>query len=421
MRGRESAIGWSVWALATAMLITGIALFVDVSVRMREPSSAIDAELLEAYAYTGGELAANVIFWLAILAFTTLGALVLSRQPENKIGWLFCAIGMAFSAEWFTGVYAVSSALGEPLAGDILAAWVNNVIWVPAYGLLASVLPLTYPDGHLVSPRWRPVAWMAGTGIIGMSLVAALHSGHLFNFVEPLALDNPLGVSGLEPAGPVTLGFTVIFLFSLIAGAVSLFVRLRGSRGRRRDQLRWFAYWGAILGVMFVVQFLMFYVFAVSSTVAAAAFWILWVLVFLGLPLATGLAILHHRLYDIDRLINRTLVYGVLTVLLASVYGIGVLTIGALLGVFGLSGSSDLAVAASTLAVAAAFGPARGRLQQMVDRRFYRARYDATRASERLADRLRSEVDPNTVREDIIASVSSALRPSFVTIWSRGH
>jgi hypothetical protein len=401
-----------------AVLVVGVALYLHVSSRIAD-ASGVPAELIEAYEASAASHASNAFAWLALIAFVTLGALIISRQRENRIGWLFCAIGAAFTAEWTSGAYAIASftVLDTALPGATAAAWVNNWTWVLAYGLLAAVLPLVYPDGHIASPRWRPVAWLAGGALTASTLVAALHTGHLFNFVEPLGIDNPIGVPGLEPEGWATLVPFLALLAAMLAAATSIGVRLRGSTGRARQQLRWFVYYIAVLAVMFVAQFFLFHVLEVSGVAFESLFWLLWAVAFVGLPVATGLAILRHRLFDIDRLINRTLVYGFLSVLMLSVYAVAVLGLGALLGAAGADRESDLAVAGATLAVAALFGPARRRLQAAVDHRFNRSRYDAARTVEALAGRLRNAVKPEGIATDVLDTVRGVVQPSFAALW----
>jgi hypothetical protein len=409
------------WVVTIAVLVAAVPFYVSIAAHVAQPTSGTPPVLAEAYAHSALDHVSNSFVWLSLAAFATIGAVVTTRQPDNRMGWLFSAIGGLFAAEWLTAVYAVESFVVReaPLPGAIGAAWLNSWLWIPAFGFIIAILPLTYPDGRVASRRWRAVSMIAAAAMTTAVFSVAFHTGTLINYVEPLDIPNPLSVPWLEAENLLTLIAFVVLLATMVAAVVSLLDRLRRARGRRRDQLRWFAYAGAVLVAAFIAQFVVRHVLGIDSAVFEVPLTVFWGLAFLGLPIATGLAILRHRLFDIERLVNRTLVYGFLSVVLIVVYVVGVLGVGAVIAAFGGGRNSDLAVAASTLAVAAAFGPARRRLQHSVDRRFYRARYDAALAVEQLAGRLRSEVDPQTVRDDIIASARAALHPSSLGLWIR--
>jgi hypothetical protein len=358
---------------------------------------------------------------LALAAFPLSGTLILRQQARNVVGWLLAAIGVV----WATGVYGDSYAyVGLVIAPGALpaaevGALISNGIWAPALGLTGTFLFLLFPDGRLPSRRWRPFAWLAGTVVAVLTICLYLSTGELV--VGPgKGRDNPLAV---EPLGPlITASFNVLIpLFALcIAGsAVAVVVRFRRSHGTERLQLKWLATAAAAVGIAFLVG-----IFG-SLTVPAdepqpawqTAFDQFSFLLFALIPVAIGVAVLRHRLYDIDVVINRALVYGSLTLCLAAVYLTSVLLLQVALQP--LTERSDLAVAASTLAVAALFGPARRRIQLAVDRRFYRRKYDAARTVAGFSSRLRQQIDLDSIGSDLVRIVDDTVQPTAVSLWLR--
>jgi hypothetical protein len=278
---------------------------------------------------------------------------------------------------------------------------------------------LLFPTGRLPSPRWRPVAWSV-VGGVALSLVTQALKPRTFSDVA--GDTNPFAQSALEPViGPLdVVGGTLVFV-GLIGVLASLVVRLRGSRGRERQQLKWFVY-VALLGIAAIylldplMQLLTDLPLGSGSSVVLALL-DPWVLAPLVLPITVAVAVVRHRLYDIDRMINRTLVYGLLTALLGSVYAAGVFVLGRLLDP--ADGQSELAVAASTLAVAALFQPARRRVQTAVDRRFNRARYNAARTVSAFSVRLRDQVDLDTLSAELLSVVDQTVQPTQASLWLR--
>jgi hypothetical protein len=337
---------------------------------------------------------------------------IASRRPHNPVGWLFLAAGLGYGVAAFMYEYAVYAVLTHP--GSVLgreAAWVANWIWPPALGALACIV-LVFPDGRLLSPRWRPMVWAAGLGSAMAAMGIALSPGPLDEFA---VVDNPFG---LEDAGQVVelvlLAGMLGFGFALLAAGASLVVRLRGARGERRQQLKWLAYAAVLAATAAVGSIISFLLFGTTP-------WVLAVLVvgaFDAIPVAAGIAILRHRLYDIDRLINRTLVYGLLTALLGAAYAATVLLLGQLFG--GVGGNPpSWAVAGATLGVAALFQPARRRIQSAVDRRFNRRRYNAANTVEAFGVRLRNEVDLDTLTGELLAVVNQTVEPTKASLWLR--
>jgi hypothetical protein len=363
----------------------------------------------------GGGTSDDVVVVLAS-GYAAAGALVASREPANAIGWLMLAIAVGFGLSNLTYAYARDP---DP-PGVVAVAWFASwSFYVPIY-LATMLLPLLFPTGRLLSPRWRlaPAVMIAA---LALSIVGASLAEGSLDVEAPAPIANPLGLGGalgnVVTALSVSGGF--LALSGIVLGAVALVVRLRGSRGRERQQLKMLTY----VVVVLLVDIL---VFVVGGTLSDPALswvgnfgWVIGtLLISLGVPLAIGIAILRHRLYDIDVVINRTLVYGVLTVTLAGLY-LGLFFILERLVLRPVTSDSDLAVAASTLAVAALSRPARTRIQTAVDRRFYRQRYDARRTLDRFAVRLRDELDLEAVAADLQRITQETFQPIHVSLWQR--
>ena len=396
MNSRAAAwLAWSLVALSVALLAGGFVL-------PRAPSSTV-ADL-----QFGGETksASVVADLVTLLIFSVVGAIIASRQPRNTIGWLFCGVGMAVSLNSFAGDYAefwLTSGFGMNSLGKT-AAWFSSWLWI----LLVSspiFLLLLFPDGRLPSPRWRPVAWCAALGITGFTASLALGAGPLEDFpqiVNPYSVDSPIvGIVGVA-AGVVAIG-------SMVASAISLIVRLRRAEGEQRQQVKWLAYGGAmVVGTILVGGVITIWSVNVSIVVMNVAL--------LGLPVFTGIAIVKHRLFDIDVVINRTLVYGFLTATLALIYFGGVVGLQYVFRALTAQGST-LAVVASTLVIAALFNPLRRRVQGFVDRRFYRRKYDAAKTLAAFNTRLREETDLEALRDHVVEVVRATMQPEHVSLW----
>jgi hypothetical protein len=340
---------------------------------------------------------ASLAFVGVVLPVVGFGALIVARRPGNRVGWLLLAAGLSVGISGLVQAYA-QAGLGLP--GVRLAAWLSNWTWVTLSGLVVFLL-LLYPDGRLLSPRWRLVAWAAAVGCGLAAVCSALYP-------ELPALPgsrNPTGLYG--SAGQVVRAtFPVLSLMLLVlqlAALASLLVRFRRSRGVARQQLKWLAYGAAPMLLAASVPLpagLRPWQTAVANVVAWA------------LPAAIAVAVLRYRLYDLDRLVNRTLVYATLTVLLGGCYAGLVLGLGQLLG-----RDSSLAVAGATLAVAALFQPVRRRVQAVVDRRFNRRRHDAARTIGAFTERLREQVDLDTLSAELLGVVDQTMQPTQVSLW----
>ena len=348
-----------------------------------------------------------------ILAFATTGALVASRQPGNPVGWLLSLAALAFAVGGVS-VGISERAMHEGTEGLVVtgAAWVGTFVWMLGVGPAATFVLLLFPDGDLPSRRWRPVAWLSGVSLTAVTVAVAFAPGP----ITDTTVSNPFGLpawsgalSALETAGLALLAVCIL------ASCASLVARYRGAGATQRQQLKWLA-WSlpavlAWLGASIVVE---------STMIGDAGADVANLLAAIGLtivPVAIAVAILRHWLYDIDLVIKRTLVYGALTAALAGVYLGSVLLLQ--LALRPVTSQSDLAVAASTLAVAALFRPLRTRIQRDVDRRFFRRRYDAARMLETFSARLRDELDVDSLGADLRSAVSDAMAPVHVTLWLR--
>jgi hypothetical protein len=354
----------------------------------------------------------NLALVLAFTAFMVVGAVIVVHRPGNAVGWIFSAIGLLSSTGVLAMEYAEYAYVTRPgwLPGAALAAWFQWW-WLPLLALVFVFTLLLFPDGRLLSARWRPVAVVAAVAIGAVIVLAALQpSLRLQN--EDYTVRNPLGVAGVPHPEEGALGAALfgLFLACTIAAVASVVLRFRRSRGVERQQLKWFTYAAALM----VVSFLLTEFLVPQGEVNDALFGAGIALV----PIAAGIAILRHRLYDIDRLINRTLVYGLLTALLGLGYAGVVLLLGQLFG-----GVTDQppswAVAGATLAVAALFQPARRRIQAVVDRRFNRRKYNAAKTVEAFSRRLREEVDLDALTAELLAVVDQAMQPTKASLWLR--
>jgi hypothetical protein len=348
------------------------------------------------------------------IAFASVGVLVATRRPEHPLGWLFCVVGVCQGLITFTDVYAVYAlwtAPGSVPAGPFMA-WLTTWVWAGGFPVLLTYLPLLFPDGRLPSARWRPVAWLS-------AVPPALLCGPIAILYWPLRgpdLVRPGDWSQPTP-GALAVLTSIVGLLMLVCGfacALSLVLRFRRARGVERQQLKWFMFAAA---VTFTVWFGVDQLGATGVQLGLAGALVL-VLISVSIPAAAGVAIVRYRLYDIDRVINRTLVYVMLTALLSGVYAGAVLVLGQLFGGLGDT-SPSWAVAGATLAVAAMFQPARRRIQQSVDRRFNRRHHDAAKTVEAFGARLRDQIDLDTLSAELVAVAGQTMEPTAVSLWLR--
>lgn len=344
-------------------------------------------------------------FNAVLLVFVAVGALVAVRQPRNPIGWLLCAMGVLKIIGFLALEYAVHSLFWKPgvLPAGELAAWLWNFAYVPLFLALPCIL-LLFPDGHLPSPRWRWLAVLLGLN----GLVLTVGSG-----VANWQQRGPALLMG-EFDTPVTLGVTlVVTAFTLIAAGVSLIVRYLQARDERRAQLKWLAF-SAELIALWIIAELIRQTAHFEEAIAVLMVDALGVIALLSFPAAVGVAVLRYRLYEIDRIISRTVAYATLIGLLGLAYLLAILVLQSALPI---PNDSPAIVASSTLVVAAAFGPLRTRVKSAVDRRFNRAGYDAQVTLDAFGARLRSEIDISDLEADLLAVVGDTVRPTHSSLW----
>jgi hypothetical protein len=363
-----------------------------------------------------GTLSADVeaiSFSLATTASAVVGGLVASRRPANPVGWLFLASATCSALQHVTFAYAtyglVTSTGALPFAGAM--AWVSE--WTEPWGpaLLLVALPFFFPDGRLVSPGWRPVALLVFLALVVDAVVLrVLIPGVVFYGETRIA--NPLGVEALRPyLDAVGAG---VWIGSILVAVASLVVRFGRSRGEERQQIKWLALAALVIPVWFLTNA------PIEEAVPNLFYIVDALIVFALIPVAAGVAILRHRLYDIDVIINRALVYGSLTAMLAALYWGGVATTQAIFrALTGQGELSQIAVVASTLAIAALFNPLRRWVQGFVDRRFYRRKYDAAKTLEAFNARLRDETELEALSGDLVGVVRQTMQPAHVSLWLR--
>jgi hypothetical protein len=354
-------------------------------------------------------------FMATALGFPLVGALIASRRPENPIGWLLLAMALVFGVDLFAAAFVETN--GRP--GQGLAAWYDAWSFYLWLALGVVVLPLLFPDGRLLSPRWRWVLRLVAAAFACSFVAAAFKPGGLESNQKP-DIQNPLGIETLKSVLQViNVVGEILFMLAILAAIAAVVLRLRRSRGEARLQLKWFAWVGSVMIAGFFIAAVAA-AFGDNSPIAPIGN-IGWPLglfsLIVGIPLATGISVLRYRLYEIDVVINRTLVYGFLTVTLAAVYIGSVLLLQ--LALSAVTSGSSLAVAVSTLGVAALFRPARARIQGLVDRRFYRRKYDAARTLEGFSSRLREQVDLETLGGELRKVVTETMQPAHVSLWLR--
>jgi hypothetical protein len=424
---------WLAWSLcAGCFALIGLALLLDLLTGEVIPAGVPGERPGLGFAVLTGVLS---------LAFPMVGALIASRLPTNPIGWLFCGMGVLYTAGRFTSAYA-DYALGENFAfpGGEYVAWFSSCLWfaVPTLGVF---LILLFPDGQLTSRWWRLVA---GAALLGVAL-AVLGFGFMPDIliVSHPYVQNPFGVIGVIGGGLTTyelfgasrfLG-VMLLLTSSLAALLSLILRLHHTRGIERQRITWFLFAAVPLTVFLglieldllilnlAYDFYLRFDFLFNNGTSIFPSWeafsgVQFVAVFalLSTPVCTYIAILKYGLYDIDLVINRTLVYGSLTVTLVALYFGGIVVLQRFFVL--LTGQqSTLAVVASTLLIAALFTPLRRRIQSFIDRRFYRKKYDAAKTLEAFSATLRNETDLETLREDLVGVVRETMQPEHVSLW----
>lgn len=389
---RERWLPRLVWAVAIAIAVPGAFLMGSQMV--------------------GIPMALAWVITLALVAIgsATAGGVLASRLPSNAVGWLLLAMGIGTGLLMACIGYSdmgISGRVDLPAATVQYTAWATNWLGVPAFYGTISFLLLLFPDGRLPSPRWRWVAIFAASSVAAAIVLSALWPPSMEGIPNPISPRDP---TALEVVRTVATATDWLALPVLAATAAALVVRFRRSRGIERQQLKWIAYTATISAAGLALS-------VAGPEVTGDVAFLIGLMGLASLPLAIALAILRYRLYAIDVVINRTLVYGFLTVSLGATYLASVILLQ--LTLEPITRGSGVAIAASTLAVAALFRPARARIQRFVDRRFYRQRYDARRTMEDFGARLRHELDLETLGVELCGVVRDTMQPNHVSLWLR--
>jgi hypothetical protein len=388
---RSSLLAWSLWVV-TLLLLPGV--------------------IVEIYfTWSGPTEIPFVVGFVAVqLGAATAGAVISSRLPRNAVGWIFLGIGLLLGLLFAAGAYTslgIDVGQGFFLPGSRIAAWVGSWIFVPAAFGLPMFLLLLFPDGHFVSKRWRLAGWVLGGLVVFATASKAFLPGRI-----PPGFENPFAPGGVagEVVGVLDRVTDAMALPAFALAVAGLVVRLWRSRGVERQQLKWFAFSAALVGAGLGSS-----VFFPGGWAADLAF-LVGLLALAGLPVTAGIAIFQYRLYDIDVIVNRALVYGPLTATLVVLYVGSVVILQHLLQVL-TGGGSQLAIVASTLLIAALFNVLRRRLQSFIDRRFYRSKYDAQKTLSAFAKKLRDETDLDVLGNDLVALVRNTIQPEHVSLW----
>jgi hypothetical protein len=389
-------LAWSLCALSLALTALGLLLL------------ALNLSHLEAHVFD---------YWLVnalqVGSFSIIGAIIASRLPANPVGWLFCAAACTIAVEYLSAEYAIYALLARPdslPAGEALA-WLAFWVWIPSIGCIVLSL-LLFPNGRLPSSRWRWLAWLSVLLTIAGAVWVALSPGPIGNLG---AIRNPLGIEGL-PSGykPVQ---TIMSALLLVAAVSTLGLRLLRTSGIEHQQIKWPAFIAVLAAGGSIL-----YDTAISEAIGLR--WLEWagyvglIAALVGFPISIGIAIVRYRLYEIDLIINRTLVYGLLTATLVTLYFGGIVVLQRAFVI--LTGQqSTLAVVASTLLIAALFTPLRRRIQSFIDRHFYRSKYDARKTLEAFSATLRDETDLEALSDDLVGVVRETMQPAHVSLWLR--
>ena len=377
-----SWLAWAVCALSTMLTALNF-LFIAMNVSLNTPAYVFWPELT----------------FLAV-GYSVIGAVIASRLPNHPIGWICCAIGLIAAVDHFSGEYSLYALLAQPhsIPGGRAMLWLQGWLWMLFVGLIVFLL-LLFPTGRLPSRRWRPFAWVS---------VAVISAAVTWSSI----ISPDVGFNA--PPSPVQLA--VLLLGGVAAGSV--IVGRRNARGVERQQIKWLLYVGPLFFIAAGLHIGFYYFWLAGGSWGLWASYLLVAVGGLSGPIAVGIAILRYRLYDIDLFINRTLVYGSLTATLVALYFGGIVVLQRLFVL--LTGQrSTLAVVASTLVIAALFNPLRRSIQSLIDRRFYRNKYDAARALEAFSVKLREETDLGALSDDLLGVVRETMQPAHVSLWLR--
>src|SRR5215212_3831271 len=412
----SSWLAWSLAGLSGTMFLAG-AILTIFSLYETAPAAQPSSD------WGSGGAIGNLLIQAPFLAFTIVGALIASRRPENPIGWICLVAGLfwtliALDDQYTAYALATTGVVLFPAAVAALSQW----LWVPPVGLLSIYLILFFPDGRLPSRRWTPLAWFFGAVMVLVSLAIALAPGPLPDLG---GVRNPFGLEGYSWIADATNVIPALLPVCTLASALSLVLRYRRSGSEEREQIKWIAFAGSFVGLMSLITVVSTLIFAPEfpDSTGTQPLWLVVLqdvelLSFAGIPVAVGIAVLRYRLYDIDLLINRTLVYGSLSATLIAFYFGGIVVLQRVFVL--LTGQqSTLAVVASTLLIAALFNPLRRRIQFFIDRRFYRSKYDVRKTLEAFSAKLRDETDLEALSDELVGVVRETMQPAHASLWLR--
>jgi hypothetical protein len=405
-------LAWSLAALCVAMFLGDVALYL-ATLPVKPPSS-----------WGTGGLSVPLYAMLPFLPFPLVGALIASRRPSNPIGWICLAVGLLWMLNLLTSSYVVyglrvtdPGSVAYPAAIGSLAEWLGPT----AVLLFGTYLILLFPDGKLPSSRWRPVAWLSGAVLVANVVVTTIAPGHLSDLKD---VSNPFGLQGYPWLANVSGAIGLLLPLCMLASVLSLLLRYLRSGRVVREQIKWLAFAASVVALGVLLEVVAGTFFASDAAGIAELLGNLLedaiTMSFAGIPIAIGFAVLKYRLYDIDVIINRALVYGPLSAMLALIY------VGSVVGMQAIfraitGQESTLAVVASTLAIAALFTPLRRGVQALVDRRFYRRKYDAAKTLAAFNNTLREETDLDSLDEQVLRVVRETMQPKHASLWLRSH
>ncbi len=405
-------LAWFVFAVTTALLVA--ALVLEWLIRDLADASSFGTSGA-GFLFT---IMISLIFWM----FPVSSVVIATRRPRNPIGWLLLAAGLGWALLSFATATGTtrSSCIPDSLPAAEAVASLGQWVWAPPIAITGVFLLLVYPDGHLPSPRWRWVAYVCGFSVVACVVIGVLNPGPMKDAGFP-GHDNPFGVQALEPIFNALTLVVLLIPLSMVAAVASLVIRFRRGDAVERLQIKWLAAAGGLSGMLYAAALVLSALLGPGGGPDPAwlsALMDVWFVSLALIPVSIGVAILRYKLFEIDVIIRRTLIYAALVIVLAVIYLGGVAVIGSLLR--GWAGSSGtLAVTISTLAVALAFQPLRGIIQRAVDRRFYRAGYDAQAAVNGFSERLREQIDLDALCEELRSVVGGTVQPAHASVWLR--
>jgi hypothetical protein len=393
------ALRWTIIIVSVAFALAAVAL------------SWLNRDTVNPENLTLGSTAITIGAPIGALVILVVGQLVASRHPRHLVAWSFLLFGLTAEATLLLQAYGLYGNLTAP--GGIPAA--DTVLWVATWSWPIAEVPLVlslllFPDGRPIERRWWWVAWAA---LVGSALQMAADALRVPDLLRVAGLERPLPPLPVDALDAMALVGSIVWAGVMFAAAASVVMRLRRAKGDERQQLKWVAYAGLLATAVFILAGWSYGTPQVGQLFAGLS-----VIGVLLVPVSAAIAILRYRLYDIDILINRTLVYGTTTAVIAVAFFAGIVVLQSLLRP--ITAGSEIAVAVSTLGSVAVVQPLRRRMQDAVDRRFYRSRYDAARILDAFGARLRDEVDLDAVRSDLIDAVQHTVQPAHASIWLRG-